>query len=236
MEKVSVSRTAFVNLRVLLLLALFTGSIVAALFASTINGWTRHGGANPIGFRLGPAMPRSAAIKASSKATAGSAQWFWQRPLPQGNPLYAVSFADPNTEIAVGEDATILRTTDGGAHWTIKTSGYEGAGVELFGVSFTDASHGTAVGSNFFFSGGGNAVVLRTTDGGNTWVTKYNDPTPGILLFGVSFSDANTGTVMGVDFNLGAALILRTTDGGGTWANQKWAPRPVSGDFFHRCE
>ena len=110
---------------------------------------------------LGPALPRSAAIKTSPKAPAGSAHWFWQRPLPQGNPLYAVSFADPNTEIAVGEDATILRTTDGGAHWTIKTSGYEGAGVELFGVSFSDASHGTAVGSNFFFSGGGNAVVLR---------------------------------------------------------------------------
>ena len=162
------------------------------------RGWTdSHSGANPIGFRLGPAMPRSAATKTSSKAPAGSAQWFWQRPLPQGNPLYAVSFADPNTEIAVGEDATILRTTDGGAHWTIKTSGYEGAGVELFGVSFSDASNGTAVGSNFFFSGGGNAVVLRTTDGGNTWATKYNDPTPGILLFGASFSDANTGTVMG---------------------------------------
>jgi hypothetical protein len=108
MEKLSVSRTAFVNLRVLLLLALFTGSIVGVLFASTINGRARHSGANPIGFRLGPAMPRSTAIKTSSKAPAGSAQWFWQRPLPQGNPLYAVSFADPNTEIAVGEDATIL--------------------------------------------------------------------------------------------------------------------------------
>ena len=101
--------------------------------------------------------------------------------------------------------------------------------MELFGVSFSDASNGTAVGSNFFFSGGGNAVVLRTTDGGNTWATKYNDPTPGILLFGVSFSDANTGTVMGVDFNLGAALILRTTDGGGTWANQDAPPALYQG-------
>ena len=141
MEKVSVSRTAFVNLRVLLLLALFTGSIVVALFASATNGRTRPSGANPVGFRVGPALPKSAEIKTSPKTPAGSAHWFWQRPLPQGNPLYAASFADPNTEIAVGEDATILRTTDGGAHWTIKTSGYEGAGVELFGVSFSDASH-----------------------------------------------------------------------------------------------
>src|SRR5262245_17499926 len=228
MEKTSVSRSAFVNLRVFVLLALFTGTIVAALAAATVSGRSSHATANPVGFRLGPAMPRSAAIKAPS----GSARWFWQRPLPQGNPLYAVSFADANTEIAVGEDATILRTTDGGAHWTIKTSGYEGAGVELFGVSFSDASNGAAVGSNFFFSGGGHAVVLRPTDGGNTWVTKYNDPTPGILLFGVSFPNANTGTVIGVDFNLGAALILRTTDGGETWANQDGPPALYQGISF----
>src|SRR5215472_44194 len=131
MEKTSISRSVLVNLRVFVLLVLFTGTIVAALAAATVGGRTGHATANPIGFRLGPAMPWSAAIK----APAGSARWFWQRPLPQGNPLYAVSFADPNTEIAGGEDATILRTTDGGGHWTIKTSGYEEAGVELFGVS-----------------------------------------------------------------------------------------------------
>jgi len=232
MKKKSVFQSAFVNLRVFVLLALFTGTVVAALAAATVSGRTGHATANPVGFRLGPAMPRSTAIKSSSKAPAGSAQWYWQRPLPQGNPLYGVSFADPNTEIAVGEDATILRTTDGGAHWTIQTSGYEGAGVQLFGVSFTDASHGAAVGSNFFFSGGGNAVVLRTTDGGNTWATKYSDPTSGVMLFGVSFSDANTGTVIGIDFNAGAALILRTTDGGETWANQNVPPALYQGISF----
>src|SRR5215467_14102268 len=129
MEKTSVSRSAFVNPRVFVLPALFTGTIVAALAAATVSGRTGHAIANPVGFRLGTAMPRSTAIKSSSKAPAGSAQWYWQRPLPQGNPLYAVSLPDGVNGIAVGEDATILRTTDGGAHWTIQMSGYEGVGV-----------------------------------------------------------------------------------------------------------
>ena len=204
MKKKSVSQFAFLSLRFLVTIALLTGSAATALFAAAA------------GLGRESAIARSGEIKTSSELPAGTGQWFWQRPLPQGNPLYAVALPDGINGIAVGEDATILRTTDGGAHWTIQTSGYEGARVELFAVSFTDASHGTAVGSNFFFSGGGNAVVLRTTDGGGTWATKYSDPTPGILFFGVSFSDANTGTVVGVDFNLGAALILRTTDGGDT--------------------
>ena len=44
--------------------------------------------------------------------------WVWQNPLPQGNPLYSISFAkDKRHGFAVGSDATILRTTDGGFNW-----------------------------------------------------------------------------------------------------------------------
>ena len=223
MKKKSVSRSAFLNVRFLAGIGFFGCILVTALITMAMDGRARQDVTNSSG-RFGSVTARSARTNLRSAAPAGAAQWFWQRPLPQGNPLYAVSFADPNTEVAVGEDATILKTTDGGAHWNIQTSGYQGAGVQLFGVSFTDASHGTAVGSNFFFSGGGNAVVLRTTDGGGTWATKYSNPTPGILLFGVSFTDADTGTVVGVDFNVGVALILRTTDGGDTWSNQDAPP------------
>ena len=40
--------------------------------------------------------------------------WFWQNPLPQGNPLYGVSFTDANNGTAVGWDGAILRKTNGG--------------------------------------------------------------------------------------------------------------------------
>src|SRR6266545_16156 len=227
MKKKSVSQLAFLNLRVVILLALFTGSIVVALFAATVDGRTRRGETNPVGLGFDSTTAKSAQIKGRPGAPEGTGQWVWQKPLPQGNPLAAVSFTDPNNGTAVGEGGTILRTTNGGAHWTIQTSGYEGTGINFLGVSFTDANTGTAAGLNL---GVGNAVVVRTTDGGNTWVTKYSNSATWIT--GVSFSDANTGTVIGVDFNLGAALILRTTDGGDTWTSQTGPLALYYGVFF----
>src|SRR5260370_26256260 len=83
--------------------------------------------------------------------------WFWQNPLPQGNFLNGVAVTDPNTAVAVGAMGTIIRTTDGGATWTVQSSGTT---QHLFGVSFTDANTGTVVGDN--------GTILRTTDGGGT--------------------------------------------------------------------
>ena len=77
--------------------------------------------------------------------------------------------------------------------------------AELRGVSFTDANTGTVVGIS--------GTILRTTNGGVTWVTQQSGTTNDLV--GVSFSDANTGTVVG-----GNGTILWTTDGGATWAPQ----------------
>lgn len=56
--------------------------------------------------------------------------------------LHGVSFVDAGHGWAVGNGATILATTNGGATWTAQTSG---TASFLFGVSFVDASHGWAV-------------------------------------------------------------------------------------------
>ena len=55
-------------------------------------------------------------------------------------------------------------------------------------------------------------TIFKTTDGGETWVSQSSGTTN--PLYGVSFTDANTGTIVG------AAVILRTTDGGDTWVSQ----------------
>ena len=90
-----------------------------------------------------------------SNVSLAQSGWFWQNPLPQGNPLNRVSFVDANTGTAVGDFGTILRTTDGGATWTPQTSGTTNF---LIGVSFVDANTGTVV-SNY-------GTILRTTTGG----------------------------------------------------------------------
>ena len=64
----------------------------------------------------------------------------------------------------------------------------------LTGVSFTDANAGTVVGDY--------GTILRTTNGGATWVRETNRA--GNHLTGVSFTDANMGTAVGLD-----GMILR---------------------------
>src|SRR5260370_20151678 len=83
--------------------------------------------------------------------------WFWQNPLPQGNSLEATATVDSNVMVAVGGYGTILRTTDGGATWSLRASGTTNT---LWGVSFTDANTGTAVGDS--------GTVVRPSDRGAT--------------------------------------------------------------------
>jgi photosystem II stability/assembly factor-like uncharacterized protein len=109
------------------------------------------------------------------------------------------TFSDTNTDtnigVVVGDDGTILRTTDG-VTWVEQQSGTIGF---LLGVSFTDTNTGTVVGTR--------GTILRTTDGGTTWTAQDSGTT--FSLLGVSFTDANTGTAVGL-----GGTILRTIDGG----------------------
>ncbi|MBC8490683.1 MAG: T9SS type A sorting domain-containing protein, partial [Bacteroidetes bacterium] len=59
------------------------------------------------------------------------------------------------------------RTTNGGINWTLQESG---TGNELYGVSFTDANNGTAVGSF--------GTILRTTNGGVPFVNQISNEIP----------------------------------------------------------
>ena len=75
-----------------------------------------------------------------------------------------------NNGIVVGEQGTILRTTDGGQNWISQSSGTY---TYLYGVAFTDINNGTVVGLN--------GTILNTTDGGQNWTLNSADH-----LFGFS--------------------------------------------------
>src|SRR5210317_311461 len=81
------------------------------------------------------------------------------------------------------------------AQWTLQTSGTTN---DLFGVFFTDANTGTAVGQN--------GAILTTTDGGLTWAPQTSGTTE--IITGIFFTDANTGIV-----GANRGVILKTTDG-----------------------
>lgn len=83
-----------------------------------------------------------------------------QARVPTRQLLTAVFFLDDKRGWAVGHDAQILASTDGGATWSKQ---FEDLAREapLLDVAFTDAQHGFAVGAYGAF--------LETTDGGQHW-------------------------------------------------------------------
>ncbi|NIL16539.1 hypothetical protein HBJ59_08950 [Pseudomonas sp. AN3A02] len=83
-----------------------------------------------------------------------------QAKVPTRQLLTAVFFADDKHGWAVGHDAQILATTDGGLTWTQQFQDLKRE-APLLDVWFKDASNGFAVGAY--------GALIETTDGGKTW-------------------------------------------------------------------
>jgi len=88
------------------------------------------------------------------------------------------------TIIAVGDQGSIVRTSDAGVTWKRLSSG---TAATLLGVSFIDANTGIAIGRQ--------GAILRTLDGGATWTPQPSSTT--LTLSGVSFRDDGSATVVG---------------------------------------
>ncbi len=91
----------------------------------------------------------------------------WQQAqVPVQTTLTAVYFIDESNGWAVGHDATILSSNDGGISWQLQQQLLQ---VEkpLLDVLFLDANNGIAIGAYGLF--------YRTTDGGKNWAIEYHN-------------------------------------------------------------
>ena len=95
-----------------------------------------------------------------------------QADVPVRAPLTAVYFVDPKNGWAVGHDATIVHTTDGGRTWTIQNFQPE-LEKPLLDVYFLDNQHGFAVGAY--------GMLKETLDGGQSWNDVKNAISEGEL-------------------------------------------------------
>ena len=108
---------------------------------------------------------------------------------------------DPDIAVAVGFDATVLRTTDGGTTWTAIAVPLP-VQRSLQSVRFRDRLVGVAVG---LFD------ILRTTDGGLSWQSVWtSDGVNGLRAF--DWLDATTLVAAG------SGRVWRSTDAGLTWS------------------
>jgi photosystem II stability/assembly factor-like uncharacterized protein len=101
---------------------------------------------------------------------------------------------------------TIGKTTNGGANWTYTNIP---SVLQIWDIYFKDSNNGYAVGTD------NNGIIIRTTDGGNTWETPIQLPNTGVVR-SITFTDTNTGYAVGRDIN-NFGVIFKTIDGGVTW-------------------
>ena len=160
----------------------------------------------------------------------GQSGWVWQNPLPQGNDLYSVKVIDGNTAFASGACGTIIKTINSGQNWTIlKTE----SGYVTKSLYFFNSNTGWAICTKDYVYqlSSVNSKIIKTTDGGNSWVEVfnfYND-----VLYSIEFSSIDTGFVLSANTTDG--LIYKTTDGGENWNQVFSIPNcsPISSHFLN---
>jgi photosystem II stability/assembly factor-like uncharacterized protein len=108
--------------------------------------------------------------------------------------------------VAVGDFGAVLLSDDEGAHY--RQARAVPVSSTLTAVVFADANTGWAVGHW--------GAILKTVDGGETWVAQRSNIERDQPLFSVHFKNANEGWAVGL-----WSLMLHTTDGGATWQEQK---------------
>jgi photosystem II stability/assembly factor-like uncharacterized protein len=161
-------------------------------------------------------MPALSSATSAIAPFVASQRFVWQQPLPQGNPIRRVDFISDSVGWAVGDNGTVMKTTNGGWDWVNQAipvpQGPSDRGAAVGDVCFLgDGQHGWV---------GAEGGVYRTVNGGTTWTetgawsidaSSY----PRYLFYNsLDFVDANNGWMVG------GWELFRTRNGGSTVMTQ----------------
>jgi len=177
--------------------------------------------------------------------TLNSGQTWEILPTGTNERLYSVWFVTEQTGWCAGESSTILKTEDGGITWQHQETPQDSLGEDfdpsdpltypefwsykLYSLFFLSDSIGWAAGykTEASLSPEHKSGILKTTDGGNTWV-EQETPTD-TPIKGICFTDSMNGWAAGGNYN--TSTLLHTADGGETWQEQGGMPT-YTGDFI----
>ena len=138
-----------------------------------------------------------------------------QSPSPVNSMLTRVRFSDAQHGWALGDSASILQTSDGGASWQLRH--YDEPAHTLYDILFLDAQHGYAIGAY-----GG---ALETHDGGATWADGLQ-ALHDVRLHLNAMLQLKDGSLLVVGEH---GLIARSSDAGANW---KVLRSPYIGSLF----
>ncbi len=156
--------------------------------------------------------------------TDGGQNWIPQT-VPPNNAYYSVYFTDLQNGWASGYSGKIIHTSDGGQNWVSQSSP---TNYDLYNLFFINSTTGWAAGGDYgsFPSYINDRIILKTTNGGNTWATQYGEAYKQPLK-SIFFLDENNGYATGPD-----GVIMHTTNGGTNWGEQQVIPSFSFSDIF----
>lgn len=137
------------------------------------------------------------------KTTNGGSNWNQSYSYSHAS-YYSLYFTSHETGFAVGEDALVSRTFDGGDNWysnyisSISASGNTNFSRSIY---FVDSLNGIITGEY--------GLIFQTTNGGSNW---FNQKESINHFYGVHFINENTGYVCGQN-----GMIMKTINGGSDW-------------------
>lgn len=156
------------------------------------------------------------ALRAEENSTSTPVEFAESSVLAQQKLLIDVTTAGPSGRlVAVGDRGHILYSDDDGDTWVqakVPTRQL------LTAVHFVSAKQGWAVGHD--------ALILATTDGGQTWQQQYKNPAAEAPLLDVWFSSEFEGFAVGA-----YGQIVRTSNGGKSW--EDWSDHIENEEEFH---
>lgn len=150
-----------------------------------------------------------------------------QAPVPVRQMLTGLHFVDDRHGWAVGHDSIILHTSDAGASWSVQ---YRDPSLEgddeadllekpLMDVWFRDVRTGFAVGAY--------GLLLRTDDGGKTWIDHSDDiDNPDGLHYNAIAEVTGTGLMVAGEMG----TLYRSGDYGDSW--ETLVEHPYDGSWF----
>jgi photosystem II stability/assembly factor-like uncharacterized protein len=136
--------------------------------------------------------------------------------------IRGLSVLDDNTAWISGSKGTIAITIDGGKTWDWKqVKGFEKS-------DFRDIQAFSAK-EAIIMSSGTPALILKTTDGGESWQVKYKNADTSYFFDAMDFVGKKHGLVLGDPIG-GKFVLMETKDGGETWNPFKNLPDALPGE------
>ena len=114
--------------------------------------------------------------------------------------LNSVQLLENNIGWIVGDDGTILKSTNNGELWIDVNIGLS---ENYNSVFFINSSTGWITGDN--------GIILKTSDGGSTWSTQNSNLTNNILK--IQFCNTDTGFALAQ-----GGIVLKSVNGGNVWS------------------